>query len=263
MKNMGKAGRALIGAMVLVGAGVPATARAHFQELIPSADIVEDGSANPITLEITFTHPFERGPTMNMAKPVRFGVVAQGNKRDLMASLQEIKVDGKSAYQARFDVDAPADYIFFLEPAPYWEPAEGKMIVHYTKVVVDGFGAEEGWDAQVGLPVEIEPLTRPYGVWSGNVFRGIVRADGKPVPFADIEVEWKNDGSLTAPAGAFVTQVVKADSLGVFTYAMPRAGWWGFAALVVDEAKKMKAPTGDMVPVERGGLIWVRAVDMK
>ena len=119
MKNIFKAGRVLIAAMVLVGAGAPATARAHFQELIPSADIVEDGSANPITLEITFTHPFERGPTMNMAKPVRFGVVAQGEKRDLMASLQETKVEGKAAYQARFDLDSPADYIFFLEPAPY------------------------------------------------------------------------------------------------------------------------------------------------
>ena len=82
--------------------------------------------------------------------------------------------------------------MFFIEPAPYWEPAEQKMIVHYTKVVVDAFGAEDGWDARVGFPVEIEPLARPYGLWTGNTFRGIVLREGKPVPFATVEVEYYN-----------------------------------------------------------------------
>ena len=36
---------------------------------------------------------------------------------------------------------------------------------------------------------------------------------------------------MKAPAGAFVTQLIKADGEGVFAYAMPRAGWWGFAAI--------------------------------
>ena len=213
--------------------------------MIPSSDIVDEQSAKTVILDIVFTHPFERGPTMSMGKPVRFGVIAGGKKQDLMSSLQEQRVGGKTAYRASYDVMAPADYVFYIEPAAYWEPAEKKMIVHYTKVVVDGFGAEEGWDALVGLPVEIEPLVRPYGLWSGNVFREIVRHDGKPVPFAHVEVEWKNDGSVKPPADAFVTQLIKSDGQGVFTYAMPRAGWWGFAALVVDGAKKMRAPTGE------------------
>lgn len=264
MINLSPSSRPAIG-LVCFGFAIALTpeARAHFQELIPSTDIVDEERGKTVTLDIVFTHPFERGPTMNMGKPVHFGVLADGKKQDLAASLQEQPVDGKTAYRARFEVSSPADYVFFIEPAAYWEPAEKKMIVHYTKVVVDGFGAEEGWDALVGLPVEIEPLVRPYGVWTGNVFRGVVRQNGRPVPYAAIEVEWKNDGSVSAPAEAFVTQVIKADGQGVFAYAMPRAGWWGFAALVLDEAKKMKAPTGELVPVERGGLMWVRAVDMK
>ena len=28
-----------------------------------------------------------------------------------------------------------------------------------------------------------------------------------------------------------VTQTIKADPNGIFTYAAPKAGWWGFAAL--------------------------------
>lgn len=152
--------------------------------------------------------------------------------------------------------------MFFLEPAPYWEPAERKMILHYTKVVVDGLGAGEGWDGLVGFPVEIEPLVRPYGLWTGNVFRGIVKHQGKPVPFARIEVEFYNEGLRVAvPSEAFVTQVIKADSSGAFTYAMPTAGWWSFAALV--DGEPTRNPDGKMVATELGGLIWVRTVDMK
>ena len=137
------------------------------------------------------------------------------------------------------------------------------MIVHYTKVVVNAMGEEDGWDALVGLPVEIEPLVRPYGLWTGNAFRGVVRKNGKPVPFAEIEVEYLNrGGAVKPPADAFVTQVIKANADGAFSYALPRAGWWSFAALV-DGDEKMKNPEGEAVDVELGGLIWVRCVDMR
>lgn len=110
--------------------------------------------------------------------------------------------------------------------------------------------------------MEIEPLVRPYGLWTGNVFRGIVRKNGEPLPFAEVEVEWRNDGSVTPAADAFVTQVVKAGPDGVFSYAMPRAGWWGFAALV-EADDPVPNPAGDMVPLEEGGLMWVNVRDME
>ncbi|BCU06600.1 DUF4198 domain-containing protein [Allochromatium tepidum] len=237
-------------------------AQAHFQELIPSMDLVTDPSASEITLDLTFTHPMERGPAMAMGRPVQFGVLTPAGREDLLASLTPRTQDDQPAYSARYRIRQPGDHVFFVEPAPYWEAAEGLMIVHYTKVVVDGFGGGEGWDAEVGFPVEITPLTRPYGLWTGNLFRGVVKRNGRPVPFAEVEVEWRNDGSVTAPADAFVTQVVKADAQGVFAYAMPRAGWWGFAALLEGE-RPMKNPEGEEVPVEAGALIWVHTRDMK
>lgn len=236
-------------------------AAAHFQELIPSTEIVTDGSNPRVGLELTFTHPMERGPVMEMAAPVQFGVLGPAGREDLKAGLKPVMVDGKSAYTAEYRIKQPGDYVFFVEPAPYWEPGEGKMIVHYTKVVVDAFGAEDGWDAALGLPVEIEPLVRPYGLWTGNLFSGIVKQYGKPVPFATVEVEWRNDGSVKPPADPFVTQVTKADSNGVFSYAMPKAGWWGFAALL-DGPTPLTSPEGKEVPVEQGALIWVRTRDM-
>ncbi len=56
--------------------------------------------------------------------------------------------------------------------------------------------------------------------------------------------------------------MIKADGQGVFSYVMPKAGWWSFAALVEGD-QKMKNPEGKEVGVELGGLIWVKTYDMK
>jgi cobalt/nickel transport protein len=238
------------------------TASAHFLVLLPHDDVIAADAGRTVNLRILFTHPMEQGPVMEMAKPRRFGALWAGKPLDLLTTLSEKKVDGKTAYAADVRLARPGDYVFYLEPAPYWEPAERKWIVHYTKVVVDFLGAETGWDAMVGFPVEIEPLARPYGLWTGNTFRGIVKRDGRPVPFATVEVEYYNEGRrVTAPNDAFVTQVVKADAQGVFAYTMPRAGWWGFAALV--EGDRRDGPDGRPAEVELGGLLWVKTCDMK
>lgn len=57
-----------------------------------------------------------------------------------------------------------------MEPKPYFEPAEDCYIIHYTKTVVSAFGLE-GWDRELGLKTEIVPLTRPFGLYAGNVFQ--------------------------------------------------------------------------------------------
>jgi cobalt/nickel transport protein len=149
-----------------------------------------------------------------------------------------------------------------MEPEPYWEPAEDCFIVHYTKTVVTAFGVDEGWDAEIGLKTEIVPLSKPYGLYAGNVFQGIVKMDGKPVPYAQVEVEYYNeDRKAEAPTAYMITQTIKADQNGVFTYAAPKAGWWGFAAL--GTAKENLKYRGEDKEVEIGAVIWVRFHDWK
>jgi cobalt/nickel transport protein len=242
-----------------VAVSLASPALAHFQELIPSADVLPEGGT--ITLDLTFTHPFEMGPVMEMKKPVRMGVLKNGQVMDLLQRLVEQPVGGMTAWTVSDDLPEPGAAIYFVEPEPYWEPAEQKYIVHYAKVVVDSWASGEGWDQLVGLPVEIEPLTRPTGVWAGNIFSGVVLRNGQPVAFAEIEVEFVNDGVIAAPNDAFITQVIKANASGTFSYAMPRAGWWGFAALIEGD-EPMAAPDGTMVPVETGALFWVKATAM-
>ncbi len=235
------------------------SAMAHFQVLLSENDYCENPAE--LKLKLIFTHPMEGGPLMDMAEPKQFFVISEGKRIDLLKSLKTEKIKNSATYSSVFKADKPGDLIFGVEPAPYWEPAENKYIIHYTKYIVGVMGGEEAWDSSVGFPVEIEPLVRPYGLYAGNVFRGIVKKDGKPVPFAEIEVEYYNQGGkLKAPTEAHITQVIKADASGVFSYGIPKAGFWSFAALV--DGPKAKSPDGKEADTELGALIWIKAYDM-
>lgn len=230
-------------------------ASAHFGMLIPSKATVSKTDAKTVDLQISFSHPFET-VGMDMARPKAFGLVSGGSREDLLPALKPAQVMGKSAWSAQYAMKRPGVYIFYVEPEPYWEPAEDSFIVHYTKVVVPAFGEEADWDKEVGLKTEIVPLTRPFGNYAGNVFQGIVKVDGKALPYADVEIEYYNrDGNAEAPNEYMVAQVVKADRNGVFTYAAPKGGWWGFAALSTADFKLKK--DGRDKPVEIGAVIWV------
>jgi len=234
-------------------------AHAHFGMLIPSDSMIMQGDNKTITLTLSFSHPFERHG-MELVKPNKFAVVMDGKEKDLLGSLKETKVMGRKAWTMNCKISRPGVYAFHMEPKAYWEPAEDCYIVHYTKTTVAAFGDEEGWDEPVGLKTEIVPLSRPFGLYAGNVFQGIVMLDGKPVPYAEVEVEYYNkDGKAKAPTDYMVTQVIKADKNGVFTYAVPRAGWWGFAALNTSD-KKMKYK-GEDNDVELGAVLWVEFLE--
>ena len=236
-------------------------AEAHFGMIIPSDEMVMKNDPKTIKLTFMFWHPFE-GHGMNLVKPKAAGVIANGKNINILDKLKPLKKDSHTIWEATYRIRRPGLYVFYMEPKPYWEPAEDCFIVHYTKTYVTAMGYDEGWDKPIGLKTEIVPLSKPYGLYTGNVFQGVVMLYGKPVPFAEVEVEYFNqDGKVKAPTDYMVTQTIKADKNGVFTYAAPRAGWWGFAGLNTDE-KKIKH-NGEEKAVEIGAVIWVKFYDMK
>ena len=236
-----------------------ATSHAHFGMVIPSDSMVMQGESKNVKVTLSFSHPFE-GEGMELAKPRIFGVMARSKKQNLLDKLAKTTVMGHRALEINYLIKRPGVYMFYMEPEPYWEPAEDCFIIHYTKTVITAFGDDEGWDEEIGFRTEIVPLSKPFGLYAGNVFQGIVKLDGKPVPYAEVEVEYYNqDGRAEAPTEYMVTQTIKADANGVFTYAVPRSGWWGFAALnTADEKLKHD---GEEKEIEIGAVIWVKFHD--
>jgi len=240
---------------------------AHFLVLLPERDLV-GAERRAVNLEIFFTHPMEGGPVMPLERPQKVGVFVRGKEYDLTPLLKvyqrpvyepwrhETSDKKVPAWRLFYECTRPGDHVFYVVPEPYFEPAEGVFIQQITKVIVNAFGAETGWDAYLGFPIEIVPLVRPYGLWEGNLFCGRVLKDGKPLPGAEIEVEFLNDGSVRGVSGPFVTQVLKTDQEGEFCYTIPWAGWWGFA--VLSEGKTL-SKDGQEYPLELDAVIWLRA----
>ncbi len=247
--------------LVMFVMSVYAMAFGHFGMVIPSDSMVMQGDPKSISLKLSFSHPMEV-IGMDLIKPNSFKVLYNGKKQDLLRNLNEIKVMGHTAWHLDYKVKRPGTYVFHMEPKPYWEPAEDCFIIHYTKTVVTAFGNDKGWDEEIGLKTEIVPLSKPFGLYAGNVFQGIVKLAGKSVPYAEVEVEYYNeDGKSQAPTDYMVTQTIKADQNGVFTYAAPKAGWWGFAALNTADYKLDH--DGVKKDVEIGAVIWIRFHEWK
>ena len=237
-------------------AAAASAASAHYGMIIPADSMVTQEDGRSVALTISFSHPFE-GNGMELVEPAAFTVTHEGETTDLLGELKPATVMDHPAFSLDYPLDRPGVHVFAMTPKPYWEPEEDAFITHFTKTYVSAYDYDEGWDAELGLKTEIVPLTKPFALWAGNVFQGVVKLDGEPVAYAEVEVEFYNeDGSVEAPSPLMITQTVKADGNGVFTYAAPSSGWWGFAALsTADEPLQHEGVDKDH---ELGAVIWVK-----
>ncbi|MFP4333662.1 MAG: DUF4198 domain-containing protein [Campylobacterales bacterium] len=246
---------------------------AHFQVMY----IKESAMSKPTKqqMELVFTHPFADEHTMDMGTPNDFYVInPKGQKENLKNKIKEISFKGNhnsgKGYELDYTFKRMGDYLFVLDPAPYYEKNEDAYIQQITKVVANVAGSPSGWDKELGLKTEIVPLVKPYSIWEGGSFTGIVKSDGKPVPYAEIEVEHLNYdidqkanamGSkphMNAPQDSFVTMSIKANKDGEFTFSIPKAGWWGFAALGSGKESEYKGKE-----LSQDAVIWVQAKEVK
>lgn len=258
---MKTAARVLLISILLSLWAIPAWA--HFAATIPSDDIITLDDNKTVTLSLRFMHPFENN-YLKMDKPGGFSVTARGRSTDLMKGITSVKRDDGNAWETSYTIRRPGDYVFVLESAPYFEASEELFIIQYAKLYINALGMSGAWDIPMGTPVEIVPMVQPYGLWTGNIFTGRVLVNGKPAPHMMVEVELMNTGEtgsvVKAPAAPYITQSVLTDDNGVFSYAMPREGWWGFAA-ITETSRTLKLKDRPYA-VEEGGVIWVRVRDM-
>ncbi|NKQ40545.1 MAG: DUF4198 domain-containing protein [Sulfurovum sp.] len=253
---------------------------AHFQMLYtPNTALTKGGT---VELLHAFTHPFADEHTMDMGKqhdskeftaPLEFFVINKEKKTDLLSTLKDITFKGSHntahAYRSQYKARRMGDHVLVMVPAPYYEKNEDVYIQQVTKSIINVAGAPTDWDAPAGLKTEIVPLVKPYAIWEGSNFTGIVMSNGKPVPFAEIEVEYLNrdvdlkanamgKSRYEAPQDSFVTMGMKANKDGEFTFSIPKAGFWGFCALGSGPDKEYKGKE-----LSQDAVIWVEAKAMK
>jgi cobalt/nickel transport protein len=202
-------------------------------------------------LNAMFIHPFEQ-TGMSMEKPVGIYV----NSTDTRLVLTQTKKLNHKAWNSSYVIKKPGVYQFFVQPQPYFEKSEEKFISHVPKVIISAFGLEQGWDEPLGLKYEIVPMNKPFALYAGNLFQGQVLHNGKPASNVEVEVELYNEFGLKAPTDAHITQVVKTNKEGIFSFVMNHKGWWGFAALIEEGVKEFE---GKKYPIENGALLWIKA----
>lgn len=226
---------------------------AHFQ-MIHTADSNISGKTS-VPFELVFTHPSDgvEAHSMDIGKDekgkihpvVEFFSVHNGEKKDLKAALKPSKFGEapKQVTSYTFNLDKTTglkgggDWGLVVVPAPYYEAAEESYIQQVTKVLVNKDELATDWNNRLaeGYP-EILPLSNPI-TWVGEIFRAqVVDKEGKPVPNAEIEIEYLNsniknskfEGKLQEDK---VATVIYADMNGYFSFVPVHKGYWGFAAL--------------------------------
>ena len=257
----------LVSAISLMG--VSSTAQAHFQLVYtPEVNIEKPGK---IPFRIIFWHPMENGFVMDMGKPQEFFYIFKSEKTDLLSSLKPITFTGKdskaAAFETEIDIKRNGDYIVGLVPEPYYEKSEDKYIQQLTKSFLNKGGVPSDWNEPVGMKTEIIPLNKPTNILTGSTFSGVVLSEGKPVAGAEIEIEYmsaepdlKTNTPQEAKAEPAVggTIVAITDENGVFTFGIPKSGFWGFAALGVGPDKTYKEKE-----LSQDAVIWIYASDLK
>jgi len=257
---------------IAASAVLATSALAHFQMMYTPNTALNKGKT--IQMKHVFTHPFEDFHTMDMAGVEEFySITEKKGKVDLMKTLKPITWKGKAnsakAFESKYKARNMGDHVLVMAPTPYLEKEEDIYIQQITKTVINVAGVPNGWDATLGLKAEIVPLTKPYSIWEHGSFSGIVMSNGKPVPFAEIEVEYINNtpdmknnamgkNKYQSPHDSFPTMGIKANGNGEFTFSIPKAGFWGFCALGVGSDKEYKGKE-----LSQDAVIWVEAKPMK
>jgi cobalt/nickel transport protein len=237
---------------------VAPAAFAHFPILLHDAPL---GATNgPVTVTFATGHPFELA--MEPApRPERLAAVdARGRATNLTAALQPVLFRGDTnagAWQARFE-PTRGDTWLVLDSAPGVDREQKTVYREFVKTCVHR-GRQEGWERRTGQPLEIVPLTRPYGLRPGMVFSGRLLRGDAAVAGAEVYAERLSDrppAPGTLPPEPLITFAVRTDADGRFVLALPDPGWWVVGAYVEDLGTEPHA--GERYRLEGFAGLWLR-----
>jgi cobalt/nickel transport protein len=253
----------IIGTIGLLG---EAPALAQLQTFCPTVGQGYGKVGENITWKYFWGHPFEM--VILDAQPPKFFLVSpEGKKDDLITKDIKLKDEKsgseKQAYEVTYLPQVGGDYYLCLAAPPYFIEAEGLFWQDYVKQPLH-VAMEKGWDRPTQMDVEIIPLTRPYGLQEGAVFKGRAQYKGKPLREALVEIEKFNGffipedklpkdhwGQVNRP---LITPKVKTDAFGYLDITLNSPGWWIISVAHPDG--RLPRDNREFPVIKRGGL-WI------
>ncbi len=202
--------------------------QAHFPILIHDGGLA--GGAGDVAVTFAMGHPSEL-EFVPAKRPAEVQWMdPQGRVTDLGGRLEETTFRGKTnaeAWRATLQ-RVRGDGWFLVASEPEVDEASKVIYQEWVKVCLH-HERQGGWTRVARHPLEIVPLTRPYGLRPGMVFSGRLLNRGKPVSNAEVYFEHLNDeppvdGEM--PPEPLVTFSVRTDDDGQFVLSLPDGGWW-------------------------------------
>lgn len=229
----------------------------HFGILLPEEASVRKGEG--VGLRYFSGHPFEC-QIVDTQPPERVQAVSPGGQTRVGLKTEPKQVDngegGKVTVQTMtFNPSERGDHWVVVTSPPRFDEHAGGFVQDELKVLVR-VQVTHGWENAVGQTLELVPLSRPYGLKPGHVFKVQARLDGKPLADAMVEIEKFNakPPERLPEDEALITQVVRSDVNGYVTCTLDEAGWWG---LMVTAQVGTREKDGKSWPVVRRGILWV------
>jgi cobalt/nickel transport protein len=208
--------------------------QAHFPILLHDANL--GATQGTVTITYAYGHPFEL-ELEPAPRPARLQITdSRGRVTNLTDRIQPTLFRGDtnaSAWQVRFEPER-GDHLVALDSAPSIDSAARTVYQEYVKVCVHR-GLQEGWNRRTGQPIEIVPLTRPYGLRAGTVFTGRLLRGETPLADTEIHLERLNQrrpARSELPPDPLITLTVRTDSEGRFALSLLDPGWWVIGAYV-------------------------------
>lgn len=233
---------------------------------VPEAAPSAPGIEQEVDVLMTRMDPF-RHLAEEMSMPQLFAVlrfdehtlpkdgVMQPERVDLLGDVEEAQYLDKKAWGANVALDKPGLYQFIIETRPWWNEDAQRYDQHYVKSFLPVYGVETGWEHPAGLPVEIVPLSRPFGLSNPCLFSGRVLAHGKPRAGTIVRAQRINLENCPVPSRWHEDVTVRTNERGEFALVLNRPGWWCCTAIM--DGTPLKGNDGDPRPLQIGSSVWV------
>lgn len=238
-----------------IGGACVAPVQAHFNMLLPHSAYAK--AREPVNFVYQWGHPFEHELFDAPAPESVFVLSPEGKKTTLTGSLTKSKTPGEKGvaiHRFAFTPQERGDHVFLLNTPPIWMEEERHYLQDSVKVVLH-VQTQNGWDQAAGLPIEMVPLTRPYGLRSGMVFQAQALVEGKPLAGALVEIEpYHAAPPKTLPADEHRTLTAKTDPNGVVTCTLTEPGWW---CLTAQRKAGQKDHDGKAAALWQRATLWV------